>query len=166
MKESIAQCRYLLSLAEPIIAELDDTHRALQPQRGVKTAGWLVGHLAVTGDGGRRLCGRSPLCPKEWQAKFNPGSQPSSKPVDYPPMEQLREMFRTVYADLCVAATEADASRMDSVNPYEPARAAFPRTGAFVAWMLTGHLGYHVGQLVAWRAAAGLGRSPQPAPPT
>src|ERR1019366_567238 len=105
-----------------------------------KTAGWLIGHLAVTGDGGRRLCGRPPLCPKEWRAKFNPGTQPSRNPADYPPMEQLREMFRAVYADLCIAVTEADAARMDSANPYEPGRVAFPTVGQFVAWMLTGHL--------------------------
>src|SRR5438034_6534034 len=50
MNASIAQCRYLLSLAEPILAGLDDSHCALEPQPGTKTAGWLVGHLAVSGD--------------------------------------------------------------------------------------------------------------------
>ena len=166
MKASVEQCRYLLSLAEPILAGLDDSHRAVEPQLGTKTAGWLIGHLTVTGDGGRRLCGRPPLCPKEWRAKFNPGTQPSSNPADYPPMEQLREMFRAVYDDLCIAAAQADAVTLASVNPYAAARAVFPSVSEFVAWMLTGHLGYHLGQLTGWRAAAGLGRTPQPAPPT
>src|SRR2546430_372041 len=46
MNSILTQCRYLLSLAEPILDGLDDSHRALEPQPGAKTAGWLIGHLA------------------------------------------------------------------------------------------------------------------------
>jgi hypothetical protein len=155
---SVAQCQHLLSVAKAIFVGLDDSHRAFEPQVGTKTAGWLIGHLAVTGDGGLHFCGRRPLCPKEWRVKFSRGSQPSANPDDYPPMEQMLAMFRGVYTDLCIAATEVDVAGMEAANPYEPARAAFPTVDVFVAWMLTGHLGYHLGQLAGWRAAAGLGR--------
>jgi hypothetical protein len=162
MNISIAQCRYLLSLADPILAGLDDSHRAIEPRLGTKTAGWLIGHLAVTGDVARRLCGRSPICPKEWRSKFNPDTQPSSNPDEYPPMDQLRQVFHAVYDDLCIAATVADAATLEADNPFAPARDAFPTVGEFVAYLLTGHLGYHLGQLVAWRASAGLGRLLRP----
>jgi hypothetical protein len=157
MDSSLMQCRHLLSLAGPVLAALGDAHVALEPQPGTKTAGWLIGHLAVTGDFGRRLCGRAPLCPKEWRALFNPGSQPSVQVADYPPMAELREAFHAVYANLCDAASSADRSVLGSPNPYEPARTSFPTSGDFVAYLLAGHLAYHFGQLVAWRAAAGLG---------
>jgi hypothetical protein len=65
MNAIVAQCRYLLSLAESVLAGLDDSHRALEPRPGAKTAGWLIGHLAVSGDFARRLCGRPPLCPAQ-----------------------------------------------------------------------------------------------------
>src|SRR2546429_1772162 len=162
MNPTLAQCRYLLSLAEPVLGGLDDSHRALEPQPGAKTAGWLIGHLAVSGDFARRLYGRPPLCPIVWRAAFNPGSQPSWEASDYPPMATLRETFRDVYSDLCATASEADPQSLVSVNPFAPARAAFPTAGHFVAYLLTGHLAYHLGQLVAWRAAAGLGRLPRP----
>ena len=162
MNASLAQCRYLLSLAEPILAGLDDSHCALEPQPGAKTAGWLIGHLAVSGDFARRLYGRSPLCPPEWRAAFNPGSQPSGNAVDYPPMATLREMFQQVYADVCAAAWEADPPALTAINPFAPARAAFPTAGDFAAYLRTGHLAYHLGQLVTWRAAAGLGRLQRP----
>jgi len=48
------------------------------------------------------------------------------------------------------------------VNPYEPARHPFYTAGEFVAYMMSGHLAYHVGQLSAWRAAAGIARSGRP----
>lgn len=158
MKTTVAQCRYLLSLAEPILAGLDDSHRALEPQLGAKTAGWLVGHLAVSGDFARRLCGRPPLCPSSWRTAFNPGSYPSHRPDDYPAMVTLHRALRDVYADLCTAALAADPHALTSANPYIAARTAFPTTGDFVVYLLTGHLAYHLGQLVTWRAAAGLGR--------
>ena len=162
MNAIIAQSRYLLSLAEPILAGLDDSHRALEPQPGAKTAGWLIGHLAVSGDFARRLCGRPLLCPANWRAAFNPGSQPSHQPNDYPAMATLRDAFGAAYADLCTAASETDPSSLAFTNPYAPARSAFPTAGDFVAYLLTGHLAYHLGQLVAWRAAAGLGRLHRP----
>jgi hypothetical protein len=157
MGSSVLQCRHLLSLAEPILSGLDDSHRALEPQRGVKTAGWLIGHLAVTGDFGRRLCGRPPLCPTEWRSLFNPGTQPSILPNDYPPIKDLCEAFRAVYSDLCDSIPDVDPQLLSRQNPYAPAQKPFPTSGEFVAYLLTGHLGYHLGQLVAWRAAAGLG---------
>lgn len=156
MKTSVVQCRALLSLADRALAGLDDTHRAFEPAPGCKTAGWLVGHLAVTGDFGRRLCGRTPLCPKEWRAAFNPGTTPSLNASDYPPMDALCTSMRAVYADLCEAALAAPGETLAAENPYAPARDEFPTSGSFVAYMAAGHFGYHLGQLMLWRAAAGL----------
>jgi hypothetical protein len=93
---------------------------------------------------------------------FNPGSLPAADPTTYPPMDQLCDAFREVYADLCAAAPQAEPSALAAANPFAPARAAFPTAGDFVAYLLTGHFAYHLGQLVAWRAAAGLGRLQRP----
>lgn len=157
MLSSTAQCRYLLSLADQMVADLDDSHLALITIGGTKTAGWLVGHLAVTGDFSRRLCGRSPLCASEWRTLFNPGSHPRMHQSEYPGMDSLREMFRAIYLDLCDAALKTDDEMLSKENPFAPARAGFPTAGEFVRYALTGHLGYHLGQLAAWRESAGLG---------
>lgn len=154
MESSIAQCRYLLSVADQVLADLDDSHLALEPHVGLKTAGWLIGHLAVTGDFARRLCGRSPICPPGWRPLFNPGSHPPEHQNLYPPMMSLREAFRSVYIDLCDSALGTDDELLAKENPYAPARAAFPTAGEFVRYLVTGHLGYHLGQLTVWRAAA------------
>jgi len=156
MDAHAAQCRHLLGRSHSILAGLNDSHRAVEPKPGTKTAGWLIGHLAVTGDFARRLCGRAPLCPPQWAAAFYPGTVPSTTASDYPPMESLRATFRSVYEDLCLTVCDVPADRLGAPNPYEPARGGFPTAGSFVAYLLTGHLGYHLGQLVAWRAAAGL----------
>ncbi len=156
MQDSIAQCRYLLRLAEGAVDDLDDSHAALSPMPGRKTAGWLIGHLVVTADGGRRICGREALCPKEWRRMFGRGSQPSAIRGEYPAMSQLRAMLTTTYDDLCDVALSMSPEFAAAVNPYEPARGEFPSIGLFVRWMLTGHLAYHLGQLTLWREATGM----------
>ena len=158
MTSAVAQCRFLLTVFEEAAKGLDDSHRAIEPQPGAKTAGWIIGHLCVTGDFGRKLCGRKSLCPIEWRALFNPGSMPSRNAGDYPPMATLVATLHEVYTDLCDAALAADPAVLARENPFTPARVAFPTSGDFVPYMLAGHLAYHTGQLVAWRAATGLGR--------
>ena len=158
MEQIVRQCRYLTTLAAPAVAGLDDTHRALEPHPGTKTAGWLIGHLAVTGDFGRRLCGSATLCPKEWRALFNPGTQPSPNSADYPSMRELADRLMAVYSGLCADYPRADPTLLSVANPVAPARPALPTSGDFVAYLMTSHFGHHLGQLAVWRAAARVGR--------
>jgi DinB superfamily len=162
MNATVSQCRYLLALSEPILDGLTDAHRALEPAAGAKTAGWLIGHLVVTGDFARRQCGSTPLAPADWRRAFSPGSSPSLRGEDYPGIAELRAAFQAVYGDLCLTFPAADRRLLEMPNPFEPARAAFPTAGDFAAYLMTTHLGYHLGQLVGWRAAAGLGRLRRP----
>src|SRR5687768_3309261 len=151
-----AQCRHLLSTYSKLMTDLDDGHRVIEPQPGSKTAGWIVGHLCVTGDFARRLCGQKAICPSDWRTKFNPGTQPSTNAGDYPPMRDMLEKFSAVYADLAASYKSASAETLSAQNPFEPGRASFPTSGDFAAYLMTGHLGYHLGQLYGWRAASRL----------
>lgn len=138
------------------MAGLKDEHRALQPIQGVKTAGWLVGHLAVTGDFGRRICGLTPMCSKEWRTLFNPGTFPPLDRSVYPPMADLLATCVAVYKDFFANGPGASAEVLAMPNPYTRAITAFPTSGDFAAYLMTGHLGHHMGQLGSWHAAAGL----------
>ena len=120
MQATVEQSTYLLALAEPVLTLLDDSHRALEPMPGAKTAG------------------------------------------DHPPMLALKTTFFAVYRDLCDAALAAAPDVLAAANPYAPARTAFPIVHDFVAYLMTAHLAYHLGQLTGWRAAAGLGRIHRP----
>ena len=159
VEQAVAQCRHLLTIAHGLTADLEDAHLAVQVAPGGKTAGWILGHLAVTGDFGLRLCGQAPRCPREWRPLYNPGSQPSPDASAYATMGTLRHTVRDVYTQLIATAPDADA--LTAENPLAWARVAFPTAGGFLVWILSGHLGYHLGQLSGWREAVGLGN---PAP--
>ncbi len=154
MQAAAIQGAFLLKQYEGWLTDLDDRHLAHEPTPGAKTAGWLLGHLVITGDFARRLCGLPPRSPKEWRTLFAPGTTPSRDATTYPPMRELIDTFRTVYEDLVANAPTASAEALAAPNPFEPARPAFPTVGSFAAYIMTGHLGYHLGQLSIWRAAA------------
>ena len=73
-------------------------------------------------------------------------------------MAELVDTFRRVYADFADSAPALDTAALAAPNPFTPAIVQFPTTGEFLAWMLGGHLGYHIGQLYGWGAAAGVAR--------
>lgn len=154
MQAAATQGAFLLTQYASCFRDLEDRHRAHEPMPGTKTAGWLIGHLVITGDFARRLCGLTPLAPKEWRPLFGPGSVPSRDPASYPPMSALLDCLYAIYTDLAANAPGASAAALAAPNPFEPARGAFPTAGAFVEYLLTGHLGYHLGQLSIWRAVA------------
>ncbi|NUQ12280.1 MAG: DinB family protein [Gemmatimonadaceae bacterium] len=153
------QGRFILGQSRRWLADLNDSHLALEPLAGLKTAGWLVGHLAVTGDFGRRICGLSTICPKEWRTHFNPGTFPSPDPATYPPMAELRDAMLNVYRGLFAEAPSAPDEVLSRPNPYVPAQPFIPTAGEFAAYLMTGHLAHHLGQLSSWHAAAGLRRT-------
>lgn len=160
MHDAIRLSIFMLSQAEPILRGLTDEHRALEPMPGTKTAGWLIGHLAFTGDYARRLCGRTPICGDSWARRFAPGTQPSPDASAYPPMAELAATFGSVHSDLVAAAAEAPRHMLSAPNPYASARDRFPTVRDFLIYLMTAHLAYHLGQLHCWRAAAGVGAAP------
>ena len=160
MQDAIRLSIFMLSQAKPILHGLGDEHRALEPMPGTKTAGWLVGHLTFTGDYARRLCERTPLCNDSWTRRFAPGTQPSHDPAAYPSMTELTAMFGSVHTDLIAAAAEASRHTLMAPNPFTAARERFPTVRDFLLYLMTAHLGYHLGQLYCWRAAAGVGDIP------
>ena len=156
MKTIANVCTHLIAYGEPSIADLTDEHLALCPAPGAKTAGWILGHLAVSGDYVRRKCGCTPMTPKEWGPRYAPGTQPAIDRAQYPSMNELRDAVRNIYKDLAVIGPSIPNEVLAAPTSLSYVRDAFPVFGDFVCHIMTGHLGYHLGQLVEWRSAVGL----------
>src|SRR5262249_36501808 len=121
MKSAVEQSAYLLALAEPSLAGLDDSHRALEPVPSGKTAGWLVGHPAGLPDYAPRLCRTAPPWPHTWNAACAPGSQPPLQSQDDPSMPELIATFFAAHRDLGDAALAATPETLAASNPFVPA---------------------------------------------
>jgi hypothetical protein len=136
---------------------LTDAHLNLEPQPGLKTAGWILGHLCISGDYALKVCGGNPRGPREWRQIFSPGTQPALDSTTYPKMSELCETFRAIYSELCERYPKVDESTLTPPTPVDIAREAFPTLREFVPYLMTSHLSYHLAQLGDWRRAAGIG---------
>jgi hypothetical protein len=152
MENISRSCAQLTKLGETLISDLTDSDLASPSTPDGKTAGWLLGHLCITGDFVRRKSGAAPLTPKEWGPKFTIGTKPSTVAADYPPMAELRTAFEKVYGDLVKIAPTISPEILSGPSPFEQVSDRFPTLGAFLTWIMTGHLGYHLGQLSEWKA--------------
>lgn len=119
-------------------------------------ARWLMRLHADPRDGRRGT--RSPGDHRDRPLRTRPGAHRlarlASDALSYPPMADLFRNFREIYVDLCDAIASVDDSTLSAVNPFEPARSAFPTAREFVPYLMTGHLAYHLGLLGDWRRAA------------
>jgi hypothetical protein len=161
MRHAAHICAYLVTYARPSLADLGDEHLALEPAPNAKTAGWILGHLCVSGDYVRRKLGCTPMTPRDWGPVFAPRTQPAKSSAGYPAtMRELVSTFENLYLDLARIAPDVPIEILNGDNPLEYSRSRLPTAGQFFAYIMTGHLGYHLGQLSGWRAAAGLALRP------
>lgn len=151
MQREVTLARDLLATTRPMREALTeaDVPRAIGPSP--KTPGWLLAHLAVGAGYGLRFLGATPTCPADWFERFGPRTQPPLEPAAYPPLAELLAELDRAYVAFFEAALRTSADTYKAPNPIERMRARFPTVGDAIAYFLTTHLGYHLGQLSAWR---------------
>lgn len=148
---------FLLGYLKRIVAEIPDDQFAQPPAPGLNPPLWLMGHLAVTYDGGLKLLGKTPACPEAWHKSFGRGSNPSEIARPHSSKAELLAALDRGHAQLAAAAREAEATVLTRPNP-SPLMQGTPLTtvGDLLTFILTGHFGIHVGQLSFCRRAKGL----------
>ena len=98
--------------------------------------------------------------PAAWGENFGPGTTPLEYADGFEPptKAELLAAIREGHARVEAALDDADldALALDDPNPIEFLREPFPTKRDFLAHLLTTHDAIHLGQLSAWRRAAGL----------
>jgi hypothetical protein len=123
---------------------------------GVKNhAIWNMGHIALTMDGVLGLLGHQKTLDEKWKTLFGGGSQPVADASAYPSAAELKEKMITLHAKASEAFLNAPSELLRSQNPNERFRAMAPTLGGMVVFLMSAHLGEHVGQISAWRRAMG-----------
>lgn len=119
-------------------------------------AAWQLGHLALAYDFVPAALGQSTQL-RRWQPLFAPGSKPVGDRGAYPSKAELVDAFVTQHERArAVLSQPIDPELMAKPNPFEPIRATLPTTRDLISYLLTGHVGIHLGQLSAWRRTCGI----------
>lgn len=148
--------RFLLGYLRMLLADVPDERLAEQPVPGVNPPAWILGHLAFSADRGRWLLGLEPECPADWPSTFGPGSKPLGSRGDYPTLDVLLKAVEDGFEHLRDQVVSATADQLAQPNPHPRMNDALPMVQDGLDFLLTGHLGVHLGQLATWRRMIGM----------
>ena len=146
-----------LSLASKLVNDIPDDQMCAQPHGLVNHPTWSLGHLIMSAYGVGQMIGIESTAPDGWAELFKTGGIPSGDRAGFPSKDELLAEFAKVHELWKAALPEVDAAVLDAKHPDENTRAYFPTVGAMVAFIMTSHEMDHLGQIAAWRRAAGLG---------
>jgi hypothetical protein len=146
----------LMQYCRVLLADIPDERMTEQPVPGVNHPAWVLGHLAWTADGTLEKLGGQKALPAEGGVLFGAGSKPSDARGDYPPKDELLRAVEQSYQQLRQKAAAASPEQLSRPTTNPRAKETLPTMREMVAFLLTGHMGVHLGQLSSWRRMIGL----------
>lgn len=156
----VPSAELLLGYAEQLVSTIPAEVFSRMPSKDMNSAAFNIGHLSAYGDRVCTMLGRTDLVtPLPYSADlFKAGSPCLDQPGLYASKDILVSTFFERQRRAIEAFRGAPESALMAVNPAEGRiRQMFPTVGSAAAFLLSGHVAMHLGQISAWRRAMGLG---------
>lgn len=158
MKSNILNAhKFNLVYAGKLVDDVADERMCQQPGDVPNHPAWVLGHLATSCDFGATQIGGQGLCGGDWGQLFGNGSTPVADRARYPDKATLLKALEDGHHHLAALYEKVDDAALGAELPMENMRPIFPTVGDLIVFLLTSHESTHLGQLSAWRRAAGLG---------
>jgi hypothetical protein len=147
---------FLMQYCRRLVGDVADERMAEQPIAGVNHPAWVLGHLAWTADRALEMLGASAMIPPEWVSLFGRGSTPSNRRTDYAPKDELLRAVEQGYELLRQKAAAASPDQLSRPTTVPLAKETLPTSKELLTFLITGHMGVHLGQISSWRRIIGL----------
>ena len=147
---------FLVGYCRTLVGDIADERMAEQPLAGVNHPAWILGHLAFTADATLGKLGAHKALPAEWATLFSAGSKPSAQRGLYPSKDDLLPAVEQGYQQLRQKAATANPEQLSRPTTNPVTKQTLPTLKDMVAFLLSGHMGVHLGQLSSWRRMIGL----------
>ncbi len=147
---------FLMQYCRRLVGDLPDDRLAEQPVAGINHPAWILGHLAWTADRALEVLGATAMVPAEWAALFGRGSTPSTSRAVYASKDELVNAVEQGYQQLRQSARSASPEQLSRPTTVALAKETLPTSQELIAFLLSGHMGMHLGLLSAWRRLIGL----------
>jgi DinB superfamily len=147
---------FLMQYCRMLVGDIPDERMAEQPHAGVNHPAWILGHLALMADGTLDRLGGQKALPAEWATLFAAGSKPSASRGAYPAKDALLRAAEESYQQVRHKAATATPEQLSRPTANPRAREVLPTSKEMLAFLLSGHMGVHLGQLSSWRRMIGL----------
>lgn len=153
-----------LDLAGRLTADVPDDRFAEVPHAGSKHPGWVLGHhclasgmlsgLLADDEAEAKGLGGVPM---SLAAAAAPGTEPTADRSAYGSRDDLLAELTRVH-EVCIERfSAADDALLARPLPIADYRSFWPTIGDAAFYLLGRHEPWHLGQLTAWRQAAGFG---------
>lgn len=122
---------------------------------GIKPPAWQMGHLAVASGFVGQLFGGKANVPGAWMETCF-GYTAGRPRAAYPKKAELIDALERAHAALAEGFLRASEAHLAAVPDDEMAARFFGTNGNAAFYIMTHNESYHIGQVSAWRRAAGL----------
>ena len=145
-----------LTILERMCQDVTDANYRDPVTPGGNAPAWILGHLSLACDNVLQVLGKEALLPKSWGTWFRSGSKPDALPLELPSKDQLMTALRAGHTAVSHAAVAPDSGRLGHPHTLPWFEHSPLRTWAdVVAYYITHHESFHMGQLSVWRRAHG-----------
>lgn len=153
--------RMAMSYGEKLCADIPADKFGHMPMKGVNSALFNMGHLAIYPEFVLGMIDRKDLVQAvdpTWEALFKNGSPCLEQDGRYPEKQPIMERFKARYAAVADVLPSVSDDLFAKPNPMGGRMTEIlPTIGAAVMFMCGSHLQMHLGQVSAWRRVIGLG---------
>ncbi len=158
MRQSVLQNHtFNLNFLKMLVADIPDDQMCDQPAGVVNHPAWSMGHLCSAAQFGVMLTGGELSLPDGWPEQFGRVSTPTSDGTDYPTKSELLAEFERCHEQLTAAVAAADETTLAQQTPDPDFREIVPTVSDALVFLLVNHTALHLGQIITWRRAKGLG---------
>ena len=156
MQTAVHSFRYSVEFLRDQVAGVADARMCEQPGGFVNHPAWTVGHLTHTCEMIGGVLGVEPWLPEEYTRLFGAGSVPVAERAVYPSKSVLLAVLTGAEERVVAAVRGQSDHQLDAPFPDPAYSGVFPSVRHALTQVLVGHTAYHVGQVGAWRRAAGM----------
>ncbi len=89
LERELTLYKFNLNYLRRLLADIAEADMTATPFAGANPPVWILGHLAVATDYAGRMLGLERACPRDWHAKFSPGSKPADLQAPLPTKAEL-----------------------------------------------------------------------------
>jgi hypothetical protein len=149
--------RYMTNLAALLVDDIDPAHWASRHGTTINHPAFVLGHCGYYAAICVEMLGGDMETGADEQTLFDHEAQCIDDASIYPDKQRTIDAFNARLAAVADFIESCDESIFARSSEHTPFADRFPTLGGVAAFMLIGHIPFHLGQLSAWRRVAGMG---------
>lgn len=153
----VGPARFMTHLAGMLVNDIEPERFADGLGTSINHPAFVLGHLSYYAGVAMQMLGGDIELSESDTALYEHGAECRSDASLYPAKDEaiaaFNERIETV-ADFIESCDDSVFARSSEDTPFAE---RFPTMGAVAAFMLIGHVPFHLGQISAWRRVAGMG---------